>query len=398
MKRRAALPAPQVSMENISLMSILRKNIGKDLSTVAMPIALNEPLNLLQKLCEELEYSELLEQAAETSDDVHRIALISAFAISAYGSTILRAGRKPFNPLLGETYECVREDKGFRFISEKVSHHPHIMACHAESRRYVFYQSNQVKTKFWGKSMELIPLGQVNVEFPALGEHYQWNKVTTCMRNILAGTRYLEHYGIMNIKSLKTGYTCQVTFKESGYFTSSKNEVTGVILDPNGQEILSIGGKWDDSIAKFHSSTPNQLEVLWRRRPNPNHSQEMYGFTDYAVQLNELHPSLEGVIPKTDSRYRTDQRMYENGLADESEMEKLRLEALQREYIKELEAQGQKWTPRFFEPGRESTASAASPTNSTDRVWRYLPGSYWEQRGRFKDEDQARDLWGQSEP
>ena len=32
----------------------MRKAIGKDLSRVAMPVVLNEPLGLLQKLCEEI--------------------------------------------------------------------------------------------------------------------------------------------------------------------------------------------------------------------------------------------------------------------------------------------------------------------------------------------------------
>lgn len=45
---------------------------------------------------------------------------IATFAISAYASTYHRAGSKPFNPVLGETYECDRPDKGFRFIAEQV--------------------------------------------------------------------------------------------------------------------------------------------------------------------------------------------------------------------------------------------------------------------------------------
>lgn len=42
-----------------------------------MPIALNEPLNLLQKLCEELEYCELLDKAAAIPDPVDRLAVIA---------------------------------------------------------------------------------------------------------------------------------------------------------------------------------------------------------------------------------------------------------------------------------------------------------------------------------
>lgn len=46
--------------------------------------------------------------------------LVAAFAVSGYSSTYYRAGSKPFNPVLGETYECIREDKGFCFFSEQV--------------------------------------------------------------------------------------------------------------------------------------------------------------------------------------------------------------------------------------------------------------------------------------
>lgn len=48
-----------------------------------------------------------------------RILKVAAFAASGYAST---DGRycKPFNPLLGETYEADYPEKGLRFISEKV--------------------------------------------------------------------------------------------------------------------------------------------------------------------------------------------------------------------------------------------------------------------------------------
>lgn len=52
-----------------------------------------------------------------------RLLNIAAFAVSGYAST---EGRqcKPFNPLLGETYEADYPDKGLRFFSEKASQTP----------------------------------------------------------------------------------------------------------------------------------------------------------------------------------------------------------------------------------------------------------------------------------
>lgn len=71
--RRTCLSAPSPDTSNINLWNILRNNIGKDLSKVAMPVELNEPLNTLQHMCEELEYTELLDKAAETDDPCERM-------------------------------------------------------------------------------------------------------------------------------------------------------------------------------------------------------------------------------------------------------------------------------------------------------------------------------------
>lgn len=60
--RRTKLPAVKPPNSDNGLWSLLYKNIGKDLSKVSMPVTINEPLNMLQRLCEELEYSELIDK------------------------------------------------------------------------------------------------------------------------------------------------------------------------------------------------------------------------------------------------------------------------------------------------------------------------------------------------
>jgi hypothetical protein len=49
--------------KSVSLWSIIRDNVGKDLSRVCLPVYFNEPLSALQKLAEDMEYSGLLDQA-----------------------------------------------------------------------------------------------------------------------------------------------------------------------------------------------------------------------------------------------------------------------------------------------------------------------------------------------
>lgn len=345
-KRRTCLPAPCPNTSNISLWNILRNNIGKDLSKVAMPVELNEPLNTLQRLCEELEYSELLDKAAQTSNLFERMVYVAAFAVSAYASSYYRAGSKPFNPVLGETYECVREDKGFQFFSEQVSHHPPISACHAESDNFVFWQDIRWKNKFWGKSMEIVPVGTTHVILPAYKDHYEWNKVTSCIHNILSGQRWIEHYGEIIIKNLNDhSCHCKLTFVKAKYWNHNVHEIEGSVFDQNGKVVQRLFGKWHENM---YCGTPSSPNCIWRANPMPKDHEQWYGFTQFALELNELDLLTKSLLPSTDTRFRPDQRFLEEGNVEGAEEQKQRIEQLQRERRKVLEENNMEHQPRFF--------------------------------------------------
>nr|XP_020034996.1 oxysterol-binding protein-related protein 3 isoform X3 [Castor canadensis] len=373
-KRRTCLPAPGPNTSNISLWNILRNNIGKDLSKVAMPVELNEPLNTLQRLCEELEYSELLDKAAQIPSPLERMVrtqlfatslsslcpephggspeptrtqvYMAAFAISAYASSYFRAGSKPFNPVLGETYECIREDKGFRFFAEQVSHHPPISACHAESGNFVFWQDVRWKNKFWGKSMEIVPIGTTHVTLPAFGDHFEWNKVTSCIHNILSGQRWIEHYGEIVIKNLSDDSChCKVNFIKAKYWSTNAHEIEGTVLDRSGKAVHRLFGKWHESIYCGGSSSST---CIWRANPMPKGCEQYYGFTQFALELNEMDSLSKSLLPPTDTRFRPDQRFLEEGNIEEAEIQKQRIEQLQRERRRVLEENSVEHQPRFF--------------------------------------------------
>lgn len=370
--RRTTLPAP-VSGEDISLLSILRKNVGKDLSTVAMPVSLNEPINVLQRLCEELEYSELLDKAAGLADSLDRLVYVAAFAVSGYSTSQWRAARKPFNPLHGETFEYVCPEKGFKFISEKVSHYPPVMACHAESvHNWTFSMDSRAKTKFWGKSMELMPNGTIHINFPKTNDHYTISKPTTWMRNLMAGTKYLEHTGDMKIINHTTRETCVLTFKESSFFAGTKHELSGHVMTANGAKKRTLQGRWSESL--MEEVAPNKLERLWKCNPPPANHEKYYGFTEFTTQLNELTKGLEAKLPKTDTRFRPDQSLFERGLVEQADQEKLRVEQKQRELRKAMESRGEQWEVRWFE--KADDPQTEDPEGQT---WRYK-GGYWEAR------------------
>ncbi|KAL2339835.1 hypothetical protein Fmac_007775 [Flemingia macrophylla] len=385
-KRRKKLPDPVEKEKGVSLWSMIKDNIGKDLTKVCLPVYFNEPLSSLQKCFEEMEYSYLLDQAYEwgrRGNSLMRILYIAAFAVSGYAST---EGRicKPFNPLLGETYEAHYPDKGLRFFSEKVSHHPMIVACHCEGTGWKFWGDSNLKSKFWGRSIQLDPVGTLTLEFDD-GEVFQWSKVTTSIYNLILGKLYCDHYGTMRIQGNQE-YSCKLKFKEQSIIDRNPHQVHGIIQDRNGKTVSTLFGKWDESMhyvngdytgkGKGHESL-SEAHLLWKRSKAPKFPTR-YNFTRFAITLNELTPGLKEKLPPTDSRLRPDQRYLENGEYDMANSEKLRLEQRQRQ-ARKMQESG--WKPRWFAKDKASG------------TYRYI-GGYWEARQR-RNWDSCPDIFGQ---
>nr|XP_024214050.1 oxysterol-binding protein-related protein 1-like [Halyomorpha halys] len=244
-RHRTCLPVPMFSRNDFSIWSVLKNSIGKELSKITMPVVFNEPLSFLQRMVEYMEYAHLLNTASELSDPIERMQYICAFAVSALASNWDRLG-KPFNPLLGETYELEREN--YRVICEQVSHHPPISAFHADSKNFIFHGSIHPKLKFWGKSVEIQPKGTVTVELPKWGEAYTWSNVNCCVHNIIVGKLWIEQYGTMEIVNVASGHKAILTFKPAGWFSKDLHRVEGFIMDKNKRKSHFIYGKWTEFI------------------------------------------------------------------------------------------------------------------------------------------------------
>ena len=82
---------------------------------------------------------------------------------------------KPFNPLLGETYEVVNTEDKYCVIAEQVSHHPPITALHVESEKWVFWEEYKLEVKFRGQ----VGNGVLEWDFGSIGMGFwkYWNGV-----------------------------------------------------------------------------------------------------------------------------------------------------------------------------------------------------------------------------
>jgi hypothetical protein len=96
----------------------LAQYVGSDvMSLLSIPVWLMEPLSTLQKMSEITEFMHCLARADDSDDESVRCAIVAAFACGAYAS--VKRTYKPFNPILGETFEVALPD-GAVYLAEQV--------------------------------------------------------------------------------------------------------------------------------------------------------------------------------------------------------------------------------------------------------------------------------------
>lgn len=369
--------------------------IGKDMTKMTLPVSFNEPTSLLQRCAEDMEYADLLDTAAGRTDSTERMVYVAAFAASEYASTIGRVA-KPFNPLLGETFEYVRPDKQYRFFIEQVSHHPPIGAAWAESPRWTYYGESAVKSKFYGKSFDINPLGTwfLRLRTPdGKEELYTWKKVTSSVIGIITGSPTVDNYGPMVVKNWSTGEECHMDFKPRGWKASSAYIISGRVNDSEGQTRFSMGGRWNNKIyarltpgyedtpqeAKPNSTVhrrestmdPEQAFLVWQANPRPTGIP--FNLTPFVVTLNDINEQLRPWLPPTDTRLRPDQRAMEDGEYDFAATEKNRVEEKQRAKRRERDSHGEEFVPHWFV---KETCEVTG-----EEYWKFC-GGYWDRRAK----------------
>lgn len=356
-----------------------------------MPVTSNEPTTLLQRLPEDLEYSSLLDIAA-TSRDPHKKMLHLALFAQSFLSTLRstkRALRKSFTPLLAETYELVREDKGWRFLAEKVNHRPQVFAAHAESEKWTWSFCPSPRQKFWGKSFEMTIEGTIRVVLLESREVITWQKPACYMRNIIAGEKYIEPVGEIIVWNHTSGEKAVVEFKPPKGIWSGRAEDMGITTYTNDGEVgLRAEGKWTESV----NSIPGG-EELWKVGELVEQDDKFCGFPVFTAQLSEITIMEEGFLAPTDSRLRTDRKLHELGKMNDAEEIKIRLEEEQRVRRREGKEPPVKW---FEKVTLETEGLSPHPGSSTgnggigsdseeggeEQIWRIKEGKtgYWSRR------------------
>nr|CAI6381886.1 AAC_HP1_G0000850.mRNA.1.CDS.1 [Saccharomyces cerevisiae] len=399
---RTKLALDEDNRPKIGLWSVLKSMVGQDLTKLTLPVSFNEPTSLLQRVSEDIEYSHILDQAATFEDSSLRMLYVAAFTASMYASTTNRVS-KPFNPLLGETFEYSRTDGQYRFFTEQVSHHPPISATWTESPKWDFYGECNVDSSFNGRTFAVQHLGlwyitirpDHNISVPE--ETYSWKKPNNTVIGILMGKPQVDNSGDVKVTNHTTGDYCMLHYKAHGWTSAGAYEVRGEVFNKDGKKLWVLGGHWNDSIygkkvtARGGELTLDRIKtansatggpkldgskfLIWKANERPS---VPFNLTSFALTLNALPPHLVPYLAPTDSRLRPDQRAMENGEYDKAAAEKHRVEVKQRAAKKEREQKGEEYRPKWFVQEEHPVTKSL--------YWKFN-GEYWNKRKNhdFKD-------------
>ncbi|KAK9839445.1 hypothetical protein WJX81_002493 [Elliptochloris bilobata] len=366
---------------HLHLWSIIKDMIGKDVLAMSLPSELLLPCTELQKQAEELEYSELLDQAAEQpKGSIERLLLVAAFSVSPY-ATCLRTQRS-FNPVLGETFELIYPEKGFRLLSEHVTRVPPVCAIHAEGRGWRFDAENEPHVWFWGASIDLNMNFVLQVTFDD-GDQFIYTKVKASIGNIIMGKPIVNHTGTFRVENKGNGLAAVMELVKPPLLSMSSkkrslHEVRGY-LEQNGQKLAAptIYGNWDKAVyASLGDGSERQLFAV------NEVAEKRWGFSRLLIHCNDVTPGLLERLPPTDSRRRADIRALEACKADQANAAKAEIEERQRAARQQAKKSGvpeiEALPPKWFEPDPNAAAAALGKALR----WRYKEGSYWSERAR----------------
>ncbi|KAL9652259.1 hypothetical protein ABK040_011919 [Willaertia magna] len=311
---------------------------GKDLVSVSLPVYVFEPRSFLQRLPDLWCFHRLLNQASEEVDPVNRFVKVIGFAVSGLHQMCI--AKKPFNPILGETFEAefVHEnnnEKDIKVYLEQTSHHPPITAYELTGESFRMHGYCGYLASIRGNALKGGQTGPTYIDFKD-GSTIEYDQPFIWLKGVCWGQRILDYYGKMTFTDKKNGLSCDLVFNPdekgfiSSFFSSQKtpSDFLRGEIKKNDKVIGVVEGSWLGIVQYFADTTIELLEK------NSKSSKYMNNLTKQEVfNIGNLVPKYakpsDDPLP-SDSRFRQDAIFLAQGDVKKSQEWKEILENKQR--------------------------------------------------------------------
>eukprot|EP00743_Colponemidia_sp_Colp-15_P005241 GILK01005639.1.p1 GENE.GILK01005639.1~~GILK01005639.1.p1 ORF type:complete len:969 (+),score=214.37 GILK01005639.1:81-2987(+) len=275
---------------------------GKSVLNVSLPVHIFEPRSWLQRMSDNWLFApQYLTRAAEETDPLERFKYVITFAVAGlHRSTAMK---KPFNPILGETYEGVLPDNT-QIFCEQTSHHPPIshFQLFGPKQCYHFHGYYEYMAATSANSVKGGQTGPSRIDFPD-GGRIEFTYPYVFIKGMIFGDRILNWQGKYQCKDLRNGYVCELVFNPDekgmigGMFSKSKTPADyfrgGIYrsgsgeIDSSSELVCRIEGSWLDNIdidgVRYWSAGPLKNRVKPVAQPLPSDSR----FRDDLIALSQ---------------------------------------------------------------------------------------------------------------
>ncbi|XP_064392295.1 oxysterol-binding protein-related protein 9-like [Halichondria panicea] len=335
--------------------------IGMDLTRFTLPAFLLAPRSTLEMYASLFGRPNMLTAVTDQPTPRDRmIAAVKWFLGSLSASRRDPALKKPYNPILGETFNCywdipgpkkapepweqVVADSGpfpegghdaFSFVAEQVSHHPPVSALYGECPAKKVYASGTVCTKIRLSSSLAVKVHNSGIFRLCLVEHdevYTAPMPHCYVRGILT-VPWFEFGGECMLECEKSGHSAKLIFHTKPFRGGKKHKVTAELRHRSEKKpYMYFEGEWDS--------------VMFTTEPN----QEPEPFLEASVPTFPKKMRNIAVTEPTDSRL-VWQNLTEAILADDDQAAadaKHEVEERQRENVRDRTKTGEVFHQKYF--------------------------------------------------
>lgn len=141
--------------------------------------------------CAPCEHLDTIDMAVKETNPLKRLAYLACHTAYQHTNTE-KFPQKPFNPLLGETYEYVVPGK-YQYFAEQISHHPPVCAYYIKGDSgYLRYSTNRLNIKFAKGTLVFSNMFREYVELLPHKEIFELKSPILGVHNIIFGQMYLD--------------------------------------------------------------------------------------------------------------------------------------------------------------------------------------------------------------
>lgn len=324
--------------ENKNLIFEILKQIkpGMEMSKIPLPAYILEPRSVLERISDMFTHPDLFGKISEGSTNKERLlALLHWYVSSLHVKP--RGLKKPYNPVLGETFECYfarGTPEEVHFFAEQVGHHPPVSvftAVHTRTKTSIT-GSYMLKGRLISPNCACISIeGRFDLVIPAHQESWSLSFPSIYISSLLTTPR-IEAGGEVRVTSPKSDLFAELSFERKGFFGGEYDVLKGSVATSKGP-LMTIGGKWS-GVTHVEDTQTRKKMILFDTESAPPPLRPFAPDTALPSPSRVIWEKVTVALREMKS--------------DVAQLEKNELEACQREIRRAREARGEEYLPKFF--------------------------------------------------